>query len=85
MVAPLGRAYRTGVEALGRRTPPFLQQIASYKRLGGADFLKPPQRMFVTWGFANMETSAGLLSRIETLITRDLLQKMTPSSIEEPE
>ena len=32
-----------------------------------------------------METSAGLLSRIETLITRDLLQKMTPSSTEEPE
>ena len=41
--------------------------------------------MLVTWGFANMETPVGLLSRFETLITRDLLQKMTPSSTEEPE
>ena len=44
--------------------------------------MKPPQPMLTTWGFANMETSAGLLSRIETLITQDLLQKRGGSPTE---
>ena len=42
MVAPPNRVYRAGVAVFGRRTPPFLQQIASCKRLGGAELFETP-------------------------------------------
>lgn len=59
MVAPLGRAYRTGVAALGRRTPPFLQQIASYKRLGGTELFETPAANVRDLGFCKYRNFCG--------------------------
>ena len=59
LVASLGRAYRAGVAALGRRTPPFLQQIASYKRLGGTELFETPAANVRDLGFCKYRNSCG--------------------------
>ena len=59
MVASLGRAYRAGVAALGRRTPLFLLQIASCKRLGGAKLFETPTANARDLGFCKYGNFCG--------------------------
>lgn len=59
MVAPPDRVYRAGVAVFGRRTPPFLQQIASCKRLGGAELFEIPAANAHDLGFCKYRNSRG--------------------------
>lgn len=59
MVAPPDRVYRAGVAVFGRRTPPFLQQIASCKRLGGAELFEIPAANAHDLGFCKYGNFCG--------------------------
>ena len=59
MVAPPNRVYRAGVAVFGRRTPPFLQQIESCKRLGGAELFETPAANAHDLGFCKYGNFCG--------------------------